>query len=275
MVIKAIVVYKICTGESMLKHMSDDEYHEIDACSASGLKTILYNSPAYYQHKKANPAEGTTPAKTQGTALHLGLLQPDELESVYLVIPPDVAKSYSDKAYEAAKLEGKLPLLEKDYRAAMAMVKSVRSLKAADTLLDGEFEQVCLKEIEGVPCKAKFDIVNHDRRYIVDPKTCISIAKFEKSFFNPPLGYQMQAAWYSKVMLDHYDFVFIAIEKEEPYGCALYKLSDEAMEFGIHQITKAFEIYKECYLSGVWPGHSQKLRTLELPRYLLSEMHGR
>lgn len=253
----------------MLKHMSDEEYFAIDAASNSALKAIQYKSPAYYQFQQTKERKETEDM-TIGTALHMMLLQPEQVYTdTYLVITPDLAKSYCKKAFDYAGDQDRLPILQKNHDKALAMANSVRAQKWYNQIFDGsEFEQVCLKEILGVPSKAKFDIVNHKSRFVADLKTCISIQSFERDFFKYPYAYHMQDAWYSKVMMDEYDFIFIAIEKDGTHDCAMYMLDQEVIDYSLDMCSKALGTYEKCKKTGEWPGYHQKVRRLKLPAYL-------
>ena len=259
----------------MLKHMSDAEYFAIDAVSNSALKAIQYKSPAYYMNQQTKERKETEDM-TIGTALHMMLLQPTEVYmDTYLVIEPDLAKSYCKKAFDFASDQNKLPILQKNHNKAARMAKSVKSQGWYKKIFTGsEFEQVCLKEIMGVQGKSKMDIVNHESKFIADLKTCISIQSFERDFFKYPYCYHMQNSWYSKVMMENYDFIFIAVEKDGAHDCAIYMPEKEVTEYGLDMCATALDTYAECKKTGIWPGYHQKIRKIKLPGYLRKEMRG-
>ncbi len=52
-----------------------------------------------------------------------------------------------------------------------------------------------------------------------------------------------------------FDFVFLAVEEDAPYGCALYGAPDEMLQDGQRQFRRALKELKRCRESGLWPSY--------------------
>jgi hypothetical protein len=74
--------------------------------------------------------------------------------------------------------------------------------------------------------------------------------------------------------------MFIAVEKEPPFACAVYQASKEhikdargnivaagMIEAGMGKIGPLLELYARCYKSGEWPGYVDSIEDLYLKRW--------
>ena len=85
--------------------------------------------------------------------------------------------------------------------------------------------------------------------------------------------YDLQAAVYLEglriVFGRDFDFSFLAFEKEEPYGVALYGAPDAMIERGQRRFREALAKFKVCRETGCWPGYQPDgdYEVLEWPRW--------
>ncbi len=66
-------------------------------------------------------------------------------------------------------------------------------------------------------------------------------------------------------------FVFGAIEKKAPHLNAAYVLSPAVIDIGRREYREDLTTLAECLSSGTWPGHPQKVRTIELPAWRMRQ----
>jgi exodeoxyribonuclease VIII len=126
-------------------------------------------------------------------------------------------------------------------------------------------------------CKMKMDWYNHDLNFQVDLKstTDASYTAFGRSVVD--YRYYVQDAYYRHGMryigwpVD--EFIFIAVEKEPPYGVAGYVLDSDAKQLGRSQFRRDLATYLECKKMDFWPGYQDPdgkvTRDLILPQYAL------
>jgi len=85
-------------------------------------------------------------------------------------------------------------------------------------------------------------------------------------------GYHIQAALAIDALRhitgrDYEHFVMLAVEKTPPYLTALYALDDEAIAFGRQKYMEAIEIYLQYRGANSWPGYSDQIETIGLPKW--------
>jgi len=66
---------------------------------------------------------------------------------------------------------------------------------------------------------------------------------------------------------DARDYVFIAVEKESPYAVAIYEVSQEIIELAMSEINPVLARYRACLENDTWPGYSEQIEPLRLPKY--------
>jgi exodeoxyribonuclease VIII len=113
------------------------------------------------------------------------------------------------------------------------------------------------------------------RPYVADLKTVESLdsdsfRNFERAVFN--FGYHRQAGFYLPLITEIlgspvFDFFFIAVEKVEPYGVAVYRLSDAAIARGQDETVSDLIRLKSCQDSQQWLNIEPSLREIGLPKW--------
>jgi hypothetical protein len=64
-----------------------------------------------------------------------------------------------------------------------------------------------------------------------------------------------------------FDFFFVAVEKCEPYGVAVFRLSDAATARGQDETVSDLIALKSCLDSQQWPNLPGELREIALPKW--------
>ena len=255
--------------------MPAQDYHAIDALSASGAKHLL-RSPAHYLAQKEKPMEPTA-AMRLGTAVHTMILEPEKAD-IEIARAPKVDKrtKVGKETLELFEREnaGKLILDADVYDKAAAIADAVAKHPVASKLLtDGQAETSMLWEAHnGIPCKARFDYYKGDG--IIDIKTTqdASPDAFARSIAG--FKYHAQAAHYLQGYrevtgwdADH--FTFIAVETEAPYAIGIYTLDEASLMSGRILMEKAALAYRTAQEPASWQGYSPNPMTISVPSWAL------
>lgn len=256
----------------------DADYHAFEACSNSRL-TALARSPAHCRAMIDDPAP-SSPAQLVGRATHAAILQPELFERSYTAAAAlDRRTKRGREAWDAlVEAYGRGQVLRADdYELCLRMREAVLAHPAAREILGapGEREVSALWHHEGAPtgllCKGRIDHLAAGAPLVADLKTTrdASPEAFERSLWQ--YGYHRQAAFYTHGLaaLGHPidDFLFVCVERTPPHGVAVYRISDDAVEAGWRQLTQLLETYDRCCRSGRWPGYSNEIQSVTLPRW--------
>lgn len=279
-------------------HIPDAEYHALRFCSKHSLDVLHHSTPMHLLHERENPTPPTE-AMLLGSAVHCLLLEPTEFERRHPVAGKcckSTAKGDPCKNTGVAMLEGQWycgvhikgfgqhadrpdgAISDEQYVAVTKMRDAVIKHASAEKLLSmvGENELAAIWERDGITCKLKADGYRESHRLpgiIFDIKTTASAsrAEFERSIAN--YGYHRQAAWYldgfARLGRPVENFVFICVEKAAPYGVAVYRLLDDAIEIGRAENDRLFALYAECERSNNWPGYSNLIEDVKMPAWAM------
>ena len=252
---------------------SDIKYFANKSLSKSAIDKLLECPALYKAWLEGEDEEKTSTALAFGSLSHLLTLQPQEFDSQYAVTDLNLATK-EGKAWKAALPDGIQIVKNDDYEKAQMMADAVRDHPQAKMLFQNYIaEEPIYWTLDGVPCKAKPDIVAEvfGRRYIADLKTTESVnpEAIRKSIAK--WGYHRQAAWYLSGMeavgrpCDA--FIFIFVEKTYPYLVTMCQLDEDALAKGMEECLRAVSTLKECQASGTWPCYTREIITLGLPKW--------
>lgn len=245
---------------------SNAEYHgDMSAISKSRLAKMAV-CPRYFKWCEEHPQEPTQ-ALIFGSAFHKFLLEKDEFEKEFAVLPVGIDRrtKAGKEAYDLFMLEneGKAIITQADLEMIVDMCKSITENKYAAQLLKGEHEQSMYftDELTQVQCKVRPDVyrVFDDEVVITDFKS-VKSAVAEK-FINDVIkyGYDLQAYMYRLgvaitlgVPTEKVSFVFIPVEKEPPYLTAVYEVTQDIFDRGEMLFRKYIGTYKECEEANNW-----------------------
>lgn len=278
-------------------HVSFAEYHAWEAASNSRL-SVLRRSPA---HLKAYLEHGNDSDTLMiGRACHSAILEPDDFTKRYLRSErcEGVTKSKErcknpGTSYRGAEGwtcgvhgngvsdPGIVILTPGDYDCAIRVRDSVHAHRAGALLKakGTREESLVWRDPEtGVLCKARPDHYAPEllRGVLADVKTTRDASKdaFERAIHT--YGYHRQAAFYLQgnraVERAAEDFLFIAVEKEPPYGVALYLLSEGALSTGDIEIRQLLARYAECVERDEWPCYPQDVQDIALPAWAYNQV---
>lgn len=263
--------------------ISEDVYHG-DPCatpsfSSSFLKELLAKSPlhAFYKHPRLNTAfvPENKKAFDLGKAAHAALL--GEGGEVVEVNFNDYRTKAAREARDEAYAEGKTPLLSYQARNVEAMVKSARrqlsyNEDGAYFLEAGHSEQSAFWQEDGVWCRARYDRIPLNRRFIYDYKTTSGSAhpdEFLRKIVN--LGYDLSAAHYIEAERQIHghepNYFFVVQEIEEPYGLSVIALTPAFLELGRLKRNRAMSIGSWCLKNEKWFPYPNRACYVDPPAY--------
>jgi len=262
-----------------METISNAEFRKREGVSSSDVKGwVDAVSPKHWKHKQENLKDST--AFRFGRALHSMLLENVVVPVFQAPMNEKTGKEYgaATKKYTEA-LEAFISEVGWDYftttewAKAEVMIDSAR--KIAGNVLGGRgfnemsFFGTCPDT--GMTLKCRPDRIIGST--LVDVKTCGDIGIFEKSVAN--YNYHIQAAFYLDVFelatgTKPKNFLFVAVEKQAPFDCAVIQLSPDYIELGRKQYREALKEMKQCQESGEFPGmmNGKEVLTMTAPYWL-------
>lgn len=259
------------------------EYHA-DPCPAPSLssslaKVLLRQSPlhAKMMHPKLSP-NYVSPESSRfdlGTMAHAMLLEGDD--SKLVVIEADDWRTKAAKeARDAARAEGKLPILQKQSADLFAMVQQARKFlknsEVGGVTFDSEL--TIAWQDNGVWCRSKYDWISDRRDIVLDYKTTDDANP--ETFIRQigRMGYDMQAAFYTRgaqALGFRPTFAFLAQEITPPYACSLIALSNTYMEIAAGKADIAIRTWAHCLKADSWPAYTDRILYAEPPAWEMAK----
>lgn len=273
----------IVTGPGVYD-IPNDVYHSDPvpdgSLSSSGAKRLLPPStPAHFQWYRNNP-EKPKPAHELGSGAHTQVLGTgDEI----VVVDADTWQTKAARTQrDEARAEGKVPLLTKDYERVTAMAKALHEHPTAAALFEAgsgtpEASMFAPDPATGVMMRARADWLP-----TADPETGLLILPDYKTTQRADLEslvrtvhnlrYAFQGYWYSDVirLLDLAEavaFVLVFQETDPPYLVHVVQPDTDAMDAAAVMVRDALDIYARCTAEDFWPGYSESVTRLPMPRW--------
>ena len=223
--------------EEILSNMYDDSFYYgylgQNALSSSSIKTLLSSPKTYYFTTKYG--SGETQALRDGKLFHTMILEPEKLNDIIFV----EAATKASKEYKLAKETGKEVYTNTEKKAAERLTDALlRNEAVKEYLIKAEYEVPQIAMIEGVPVRAKADILKGNT--IIDLKTTTGIKDFRYSA--DKYSYDLQA-WLYREMFGVENFVFVVIDKGS-LDIAIFECSDEFYEKGKQKFEQGISNFK-------------------------------
>lgn len=276
-----------------------DEYHAGPGISNSGLADID-RSPWHYYALNLDPNRPPRREKAgqlEGNLAHTAILEPDEFDKRYAVVPPDAprrpsvtqrnAKKPSAETVKAIdwwdewheRTAGATTITEQQRDTAMRQRDSVWALPDVAAALSKGQREVSAYWTDpetSVLCRCRPDFVHEAPAGVVllDVKTCSDASPADFARHIARKGYHRQGSFYP----DGYEiaseqsvlaFIFVAVECEWPYAASAVMLDDESQAAGRILYRRNLNTYAACLNSGHWPGYSESIELVSLPRYAM------
>ena len=260
------------------------DYAAWPGVSRGRLWTLYSETPAHYRWEADHPEEVVTPAMREGEAIHTAILEPDSFANRYdddAPINPRTEKPYGTdtKKFEewaaACEARGVRPLppgLMEHYEAIGA---AVHAHPVAGPLIRSTKHEVSIQWRHGptgLLLKGRPDAVGEtkDGLILVDLKSTRSAApqRFGRDAYTN--GYVWQLATYrmglqAVTQQEVAQVLVLAIEKQPPYGVALYEAGPGDLAMGEDQVTDALRQLQLCERYKDWPCYPEGVEDLILP----------
>lgn len=263
-------------------------YHANSAVSHSKLETFRRRPALYYKRyvTKQIVADEPTAAFRIGSAVHCSVLEPTEMPTRYAIRPDGIDRRTKEGKEKFAAFEaeaaGKTIIDTDEAAQIIAMTDAVRQHPLASELLDKGTAELTWRTAGEMPLQCRTDWFNLEgcglssgRPYIADLKTVESLngedfGSFDKSVFK--YGYHRQAGFYLPLVTEIlgrpvFDFFFVAVEKVEPFGVAVYRISDAAASLGQDETLDDLRRLKRCIDANEWPNIDPTLREITVPTW--------
>lgn len=253
-----------------LQNIPEDAYHSDRTAVSKSWLDWIERSPAHLKAYLDGLSRHESEDMDIGKMAHCLILEEDRFLKTFVAAPKVDKRTKVGKAmweeFEAAN-QGKILVTQDQYRLVFNIRDAVmKHSKAAALLRNGEPEQTIVWKdaTTGELCKARADWLRQNA--IVDIKTTRDArpAEFAKSIAN--YRYHVQAAHY-EAGFNMNRFVFIAVEKDPPFGVAVYFADSDMVRQGTEARARNMDTYAECKASGLWPCYSEEIKTIQLPRW--------
>ncbi len=258
--------------------------------SASIASILLRQSPlhAHAAHPKLGGiVQEESDVFDLGTAAH-GVILEGTTERVVVVEAKDWRTNAAKDAREAARAEGKTPLLSHQVDRVRLMANMVRSNLAQfeeqpAPLSNGKPEQTLVWNDGGVWCKARLDWLHDDLMTIDDLKTGAVSAKpdaWTKTIYGR--GGDIQAAFYLRGLMHvwqklHGDpgidpvFRWIVAENTYPFATSIVSLTPQGLAHASDQVEQAIQAWRKCLETDTWPGYPTRTCYIDPPAWSLAQ----
>ena len=269
---------------------SNAEYHANPAISHSKLECYRRRPALYYKKYVAQtlPQPEESGAFRLGSAVHCAVLEEKEFASRYVLRPDCDRRTKEGKiqfAEFAAQHAGKTLLDADEMAQVIAMREAVAAHPIASRLLAEGIPEMTWRKAQPnalgalqcrtdwfAPCGCE---ISEFHPYALDIKTVESLdsdafRNFERAAFS--YGYHRQAGFYLPLINEILEYpvsrmYYVAVEKVEPFGVAVYKLADDAIARGQDENIADLVRLKKSLEDNHWPNIEPTVHELKLPAW--------
>ncbi len=227
--------------------------------SYSSLKAFR-KSPLHYIHY-LHTAFVPTDAILLGSVIDVLLLTPDEFKKKFTVYEKFAKRSNADKE----KWEAMIIQAQKEKKALITTETHEKALLIITSALKDDYVRLIVENIKATQIKLKwndketglpvvgyvdFETEINGVTFVGELKTTINAnpEDFMRQAYN--LSYPLQIGAYSdgyhKAKYKFPEFLYIALETTEPYGCSVLKVSQKYLDYGKDEFKGTLKAFKYC-----------------------------
>ena len=272
---------------------TNEQYHANPAISHSKLECYRRRPALYYKKyiAKTLPQPEESGAFRLGSAVHCTVLEPKQFDARYVRKPECDRRTKEGKiqfAEFSAQHAGKTFLDGDELDQVGAMREAVAAHPIASQLLaDGmpetTWRQPQSNALGALQCRTDWFSslgceISEGEPYVLDIKTVESLdsdafRNFERAAFS--YGYHRQAGFYLPLINEIFKrpvtrMYYVAVEKVEPFGVAVYKLSDDAVARGQDENIADLVRLRRSLETNEWPNIDPTLHELKMPAWYKS-----
>lgn len=272
--------------------MSFEDYHAVDAFSASGMK-LLARSPWHWCNRV--PMQQTR-AMLCGSLVHCAQLEPRALAERYVVVPEDAPRRPSVSQWNA-KNPSADSMAAMDWWRTFEAANTSRAIVAADDFAttqkqlqavadcpelaeafstgESEVSMFWVDPATGVYCKARPDHITRKpdgRVQMLDLKSMADDTPAGVMRAMGRLGLYRQEAHYRRgyeviTSTPVADFVFAVVSSAPPILATPYRIVDAALQQGIEEVEDLLLEFAQCQKHDRWPAYKPDQRMIDLPAW--------
>lgn len=272
---------------TIIYDLPEADYFSRDELSSTGVRLLLpefKGSPKKFRWEQTH--KRTSRAFDIGHAVHakvLGVgagivLYPEE----HLTASGNPSTKAATVTWESEMRGMGLTIVSPDEAQRVDdMAEAVLAHPSARPLLEVAVhrEASVIADVDGVPCRARFDALSDETRngvYGVDLKSTDDATPHGFTRAVSKWGYAVQEAHYEDVYeasegrpVD--EFWFLCVEKSAPYEVGVYQIEPFWIDMGRAKAAAAREVFAECTATGVWPGYDPTPQTVTAPAWVTIE----
>jgi hypothetical protein len=256
--------------KEMRTDLSNGEYHAHPAISSSDVKAVYGKSLAHWKNSVRKPST----AFAIGSAIHALILEPEK----QLVVrgPEDRRGNKWKEALMAAEVEDKILLTEGDFDLAASVAKSalqnpVLQEYMAQKSYVAEASFFGKDPVTQVEIKCRPDGYIPDLGIVFDIKTTQDASPKGFPFELRKYSYDVQAAFYLRALkaagYKAEQFVFICVEKAEPFAVGVHTITPTYMDFADRTVTQTLFKIANAQAVGEYPTGWPVINMIDLPRW--------
>lgn len=267
--------------KQIINNMDFMEYRsKTDCISVSELKSFIDSPYSYYKRYilKDNDAAPKHASLQFGTLVHQLVLEPHDFDKQYMI--SDVRRDARTKAYQAEieAANGRELVSTAELERAKEAAGQARPMlleMAPKFIPELSYFYQGHRGFLGMKAKARVDAYCPCSEALIDLKTTNKLPTHDnisKAALN--WGYHLQTAWY----MDMYkaltgrlpsSFKFIFVQSEFPYGCQVYTMDREFIEYGRYIYKKALHELRDAIETNQFPRMKLERKTvLRLPGWV-------
>lgn len=258
-------------------------YHrkELGVVNCGALKELA-KTPKHYRAWLSATEQHETPALMFGRALHALVLEPELFAREWAQQP-----EFGDLRTKAGKERrddwlschrGVTPVSSEDWQKLQAMRDAVMAHPIAGKLFTGgaaEATAIWTDGEHGLCCKARMDYYIASRGLVIDLKSTEDASESGFARSVAQYRYHVQHAHYASAFqsLGHElrAFLFVAVEKQQPYAVNVHCLDADAEARGMELRDRDMATLDRCLKTDTWPGYEPTIHRLALPRWALND----
>ena len=194
-----------------------------------------------------------------GTLVHSAILEPEAF-SKFVLAPAIDKRSKAYKDWVKALPEGTNIVTEDEFDTCRK-IKERLAATDLDALVTKDVELSFYTDIEDVQMKCRPDILNVEKRMIIDLKTTRDLKWFHKDALK--YQYDESVPHYTSIVAKvtetdpaEWTYVFLAVETDGAFDCDWFTLSDETQQRAQDKWVRSVELYKSCVAFQSFPGYA-------------------
>lgn len=274
--------------------MPFDDYHAVDAVSASGLR-VFARSPWHYLNRV--DIKPTRPM-LRGTLAHCALLEPDAMGSRYIVTPDNAPKKPTASQWNAkkpspdsvaamdwwrdfqAQAAQREIIAAEDFALCQQQLRAIAEVPELATLLASGHGEVSIFWIDPdsrLYCKARLDWLQIDGKVgrILELKSTADESPGAFARTAARMKYELQRAHYLDAIkygarlkpCDENAWTWGVVTSAQPVLAVPYELPPDLIEQARDERAELMGRLAWCKETGQWPAYGQGKQLLDYPAY--------